>query len=212
MLTPITVAAGLLTVTGLRGSTLSDEQLISAYASGDNAAFDCLLMRYESKVFTYIAYSVRNDEVAQDLFQECFMRIITKLRAGQYADQGKFASWVMRIAHNLIIDHHRRTSAANTLSADDPDSDIFSHADIAPTPTCEQQMTHQQTLDDVRALIRMLPEAQREVVLLRYYNELSFKEIATVTGVSINTALGRMRYALINLRRLAKKYDVSLAS
>lgn len=190
----------------------TDEQLVASYIQGDNTAFDCLLQRYESKVFTYIAYSVRNEEVAQDLFQECFMRIITRLKAGQYTAQGKFASWVMRIAHNLIIDHHRRTSSASLLSADEPDCDVLSRADIAPTPTCEQEMAHAQTLSDVKALIRLLPESQREVVLLRYYDELPFKEIAAITGVSINTALGRMRYALINLRRLAKKYDISLAS
>lgn len=190
---------------------ISDEQLVASYIQGDNVAFDKLLMRYESKVFTYIAYSVRSEEVAQDLFQECFMRIILRLRAGQYTNQGKFASWVMRIAHNLIIDHHRRTSAANILSANESDSDILDSADIAPAPTCEQQLAQDQTLSDVKALIRMLPESQREVVLLRYYEELPFKEIASITGVSINTALGRMRYALINLRRLAKKYDISLA-
>lgn len=189
----------------------TDEQLVDAYMKGSNAAFDTLLKRYESKVFTYIAYSVRNEEVAQDIFQECFMRIITKLQNGQYTDCGKFASWLMRIAHNLIIDHHRHSLTGSVLSADEPDNDVLNNATLAGDDNREKELIEQQTLSDVKALIRLLPLAQREVVLMRYYDELSFKEIAAATGVSINTALGRMRYALINLRRLANKYNVSLA-
>lgn len=192
-------------------SESTDEQLVNAYMEGDNAAFDALLRRYESKVFTYIAYSVRNEEVAQDIFQECFMRIITKLQNGQYTDCGKFASWLMRIAHNLIIDHHRHSLTGSVLSADEPESDVLNNATLVGDDNREKEMIEQQTLSDVRALIRLLPLPQREVVLMRYYNELSFKEIAAATGVSINTALGRMRYALINLRRLANKYNISLA-
>ena len=189
----------------------SDEQLVSSYMSGNDEAFDLLLKRYESKVFTYIAYSVKNTEVAQDLFQECFMRIITKLQQGLYSDRGKFSSWVMRIAHNLIIDHHRRNLTANVLSADEPDSDVLNNISSANEANSETELIDRQTLRDVKALIRMLPENQRQVVLMRYYDELSFKEIAAATDVSINTALGRMRYALINLRRLANKYDISVA-
>lgn len=190
----------------------TDEQLVDAYMKGNNAAFDTLLKRYESKVFTYIAYSVRNEEVAQDIFQECFMRIITKLQNGQYTDCGKFVSWLMRIAHNLIIDHHRHSLTGSVLSADEPDNDVLNNATLTGDNNREREMIEQQTLSDVKALIRLLPLPQREVVLMRYYDELSFKEIAAATGVSINTALGRMRYALINLRRLAHKYNVSLAS
>ena len=189
----------------------SDEQLVSSYMSGNDEAFDLLLKRYESKVFTYIAYSVKNTEVAQDLFQECFMRIITKLQQGLYSDRGKFSSWVMRIAHNLIIDHHRRNLTANVLSADEPDLDVLNNISSANEANSETELIDRQTLRDVKALIRMLPENQRQVVLMRYYDELSFKEIAAATDVSINTALGRMRYALINLRRLANKYDISVA-
>jgi len=189
----------------------TDEQLVSSYLAGNNEAFDALLMRYESKVFTYIAYSVHDEELAQDLFQDCFMKIITKLQNGQYTESGKFASWVMRIAHNLIIDHHRHNAGTTLLSNDETDGELLNNAAIANDSNREQELIDQQTYDDVKQLIAMLPESQREVVRLRFYGELSFKEIAEQTGVSINTALGRMRYALINMRRMAEKYDISLA-
>lgn len=189
----------------------TDEELVRSYITGNNAAFDALLHRYESKVFTYIAYSVRNEELAQDLFQECFIKIITKLQNGQYTENGKFASWVMRIAHNLIIDYHRQNQTRTEISNDEVEVDLFNNASLAVDENREKEMIDQQLLADVKSLIKLLPESQREVVLMRYYDELSFKEIAEKTGVSINTALGRMRYALINLRRLADKYDVSVA-
>ncbi len=189
----------------------TDEQLVRSYIAGNNAAFDALLHRYESKVFTYIAYSVRNEELAQDLFQECFIKIITKLQGGQYTENGKFASWVMRIAHNLIIDYHRQNQTRTEISNDEVEVDLFNNASLAVDENREKEMIDQQLLADVKSLIKLLPESQREVVLMRYYDELSFKEIAEKTGVSINTALGRMRYALINLRRLADKYDVNIA-
>ena len=189
----------------------TDEELVRSYITGNNAAFDALLHRYESKVFTYIAYSVRNEELAQDLFQECFIKIITKLQNGQYTENGKFASWVMRIAHNLIIDYHRQNQIRTEISNDEVEVDLFNNASLAIDENREKEMIDQQLLADVKSLIKLLPESQREVVLMRYYDELSFKEIAEKTGVSINTALGRMRYALINLRRLADKYDVSIA-
>ena len=190
----------------------TDEQLVSSYLQGNNQAFDVLLRRYESKVFTYIAYSVRDEELAQDLFQDCFMKIITKLQNGQYTENGKFASWVMRIAHNLVIDHHRQLQGTTVISNDETEVDLFNNTSVAVDENRERELIDQQTLTDVRSLIKLLPENQREVVLMRFYEELSFKEIAAATGVSINTALGRMRYALINLRRLAHRYDVSLAS
>ena len=189
----------------------TDEELVRSYITGNNAAFDALLHRYESKVFTYIAYSVRNEELAQDLFQECFIKIITKLQNGQYTENGKFASWVMRIAHNLIIDYHRQNQTRTEISNDEVEVDLFNYASLAIDENREKEMIDQQLLADVKSLIKLLPDSQREVVLMRYYDELSFKEIAEKTGVSINTALGRMRYALINLRRLADKYDVSIA-
>ncbi len=190
---------------------LSDEQLVGLYISGNNTAFDVLLKRYESKVFTYIAYSVKNEELAQDLFQDCFMKIILKLKNGQYTENGKFAMWVMRIAHNLIIDHHRQHQNDNVVSNDDSEVDLFNNVSVAVNDNREKELIDLQTLTDVKMLIRLLPATQREVVLMRFYHEKSFKEIAAETGVSINTALGRMRYALINLRRLAREYNVSLA-
>ena len=189
----------------------TDEQLIAAYINGNNSAFDRLLKRYESKVFTYILYSVQDEELAQDLFQDCFIKIITKLQSGQYTENGKFASWVMRIAHNLVIDHHRQRQNTQLLSNDESDVDLFNNASIAIDDNREREMIDTQTMNEVKALIRLLPENQREVVLMRFYKDMSFKEIAEVTNVSINTALGRMRYALINMRKLAKQYDISLA-
>lgn len=189
----------------------TDEQLVNSYLNGNNKAFDIILKRYERKVFTYIAYSVKNEEVAQDLFQDCFMRIITKLHSGLYTENGKFASWVMRIAHNLIIDYHRQNQSNNVISNDESEYDLLNNSAIALDYNKEKEFVDKQLLKDVKALIKKLPDNQREVVLMRFYEELSFKEIAELTGVSINTALGRMRYALINLRRLADKFDVSLA-
>jgi RNA polymerase sigma-70 factor (ECF subfamily) len=194
-----------------RSAEETDEQLIAAYIKGNNTAFDRLLKRYESKVYTYILYSVQDEELAQDLFQDCFMKIITKLQNGQYTENGKFASWVMRIAHNLIIDHHRVRQSTVILSNDDCEGDLFNNASIAVDENREREMIDTQTMNEVKTLIRMLPEAQREVVLMRFYKDLSFKEIAEQTHVSINTALGRMRYALINMRKLAKQYDIHLA-
>jgi len=190
---------------------LTDEQLVRSYLDGDNAAFDALLQRYESKVYAYIVYSVHDEELAQDLFQDCFMRVVSKLQAGQYAENGKFSFWLMRIARNLVIDHHRQDFSESFISNDNTTQDVFAAHALESSSTRESEIIDQQTLREVKQLIEMLPEHQREVVLLRYYDELSFKEIAARTGVSINTALGRMRYALINLRKLAIRYDVGLA-
>lgn len=190
---------------------LSDEELVRSYLKGNNTAFDTLLRRYESKVFTYIAYSVHDEELAQDLFQDCFMRVVSKLQKGQYTENGKFSFWLMRIAHNLIIDHHRQDISDSFVSNDDAQHDVLKGYAVDSAKNKEHELINQQTLTEVKKLIAMLPDSQREVVLMRYYEELSFKEIAKKTGVSINTALGRMRYALINLRKLALRYDISLA-
>ncbi len=189
----------------------TDETLLRLYMEGDNGAFDVLLGRYESKVFTYLIYSVRNQELAEDLFQDAFMRIITTLRNKRYTETGKFSSWVMRIAHNLVIDHFRQNKGENFISNDDENFDVLNDSSVAVDDNIEKQMIDRQTLRDIKALVRMLPEKQREVVLMRFYQDLSFKEIAELTDVSINTALGRMRYALINLRRMANERNISLA-
>ncbi len=191
---------------------LTDEELVSLYIKGNNEAFDVLLNRYESKVFSYIAYSVRNQEVAQDLFQDAFMRVITTLRSGKYTEQQKFSSWLMRITHNLLIDFFRQQKNENTISNDESEIDLLNDVELADDNNREKQMIDQQNLKGLDAIIAMLPENQQEVIRLRYYKELSFKEIADLTNVSINTALGRVRYALINLRKLAIEHNISLAS
>lgn len=183
----------------------TDEQLVVSFRQGNDSAFDELLQRYESKVYSYVFCAVRNEEGANDLFQEVFMRVIATIKSGRYNDMNKFASWLMRITHNQVIDYHRLKNGPQVLSNDDTEVDLFTEASMAVDENRERELIDQQTLSEVKELITLLPSAQREVVLMRFYDELSFKEIAEKTGVSINTALGRMRYALINLRKLAKK-------
>lgn len=189
----------------------ADETLLRLYMEGNSNAFDVLLKRYESKVFTYLLYYVHNQEVAEDLFQDVFVRIITTLRNRKYTENGKFASWVMRIAHNLVIDYFRQDRGDNFISNDETDYDLFVGDSQGLEDSIEQQMIDRQTLKEISDLVSLLPDNQREVVLMRFYQDLSFKEIAEITGVSINTALGRMRYAIINLRKLVLEYNISLA-
>lgn len=191
---------------------LADEELVGLYIKGNNNAFDALLKRYESKVFSYLLYSVKNQELAEDLFQDVFVKMIVRLKNGQYAENGKFSSWMMRIVHNHLIDYYRTSVADKTLSNDATEADLYSKADIALNENREQEMINQQTLKEVRGLITLLPESQREVLLMRVYDELSFKEIAQKTNCSINTALGRMRYAILNLRHMAFERGISMAS
>lgn len=191
---------------------LADEQLVSLYQQGNNNAFDTLLKRYESKVFSYLLYSVKNQELAEDLFQDVFMKIVVRIKNQQYAENGKFSSWMMRIVHNHLIDHYRTCPTDRILSNDESEVDLFNNADLAINENREQEMIDQQTLSEVKHLITLLPEAQREVLLMRIYDELSFKEIAQKTNCSINTALGRMRYAILNLRHMAFEHGISMAS
>ena len=190
--------------------TQTDETLLRLYIDGNNSAFDVLLKRYESKVFTYLLYSVRTQEFAEDLFQDVFIKIITTLRQKKYTEYGKFSSWVMRIAHNLVIDYFRQSKNDNTVSNDEIEFDLFANSSLGLEDSIETQMIDKQTLDEVKGLIGLLPQGQRDVVLMRFYQDLSFKEIADITGVSINTALGRMRYAIINLRKLALENKILL--
>ena len=190
--------------------TQTDEDLLRLYIDGNNSAFDVLLKRYESKVFTYLLYSVRTQELAEDLFQDVFIKIITTLRQKKYTEYGKFSSWVMRIAHNLVIDYFRQSKNDNTVSNDEIEFDLFANSSLGLEDSIETQMIDKQTLDEVKGLIGLLPQGQRDVVLMRFYQDLSFKEIADITGVSINTALGRMRYAIINLRKLAHENKILL--
>lgn len=191
---------------------LSDEELVSLYTKGNNSAFDTLLKRYERKVFSYLLYSVKNQELAEDLFQDVFIKMVVRLKNGQYAENGKFSSWMMRIVHNHLIDYYRTTPTDKIISNDESEVDLFNNADIAVNENREQEMINHQTLKEVKQLISLLPENQREVLMMRVYDELSFKEIAQKTNCSINTALGRMRYAILNLRHMAFERGISMAS
>jgi len=192
--------------------TLTDEQLVRLYAEGNNNAFDILLNRYESKVLTYITYIVQNKEVAEDLFQDTFMRVVTTIRNGKYTEQQKFSSWLMRIAHNIMVDYFRQQKNEKSISNDENEIDLLNDIKLADENNVESMMIKAQNMNGVEAIIKLLPLNQQEIIQLRYYQNLSFKEIAEQLGCSINTALGRTRYALINLRKYAMTYNISLAS
>jgi len=190
--------------------TMTDEQLVGLFSNGNNQAFDVLLNRHKNRVYTYILLIVRNRDLAEDIFQESFMKAIVTIKQGRYVDNGKFYSWVTRIAHNLIIDLFRRERNENTVSNEEfADVDLFNDARLCDE-NVEDELVRSQVFSDVRKLIHHLPENQQEVVRMRYYEDRSFKEIADMTGVSINTALGRMRYAVLNIRRMAEEKDISL--
>lgn len=182
----------------------ADEQLVGMYINGNDTAFDVLMKRYESKVFTYIQYAVKSQEQAEDLFQDVFVRVIMHLRSGKYTETGKFCPLVMRIAHNLLVDYYRKSSDNSFLSSDDEELNILNSTDLAVNENREQEMMQQQLTSEIKYLITQLPASQREVLMMRFYDDLSFKEIADMTNCSINTALGRMRYAIMNLKKMAK--------
>lgn len=189
---------------------MTDEDLVVLYAKGNNTAFDVLLNRYKSSIHSYIYFIVRNKELAEDIFQETFVKVIMTIKQGRYTDTGKFKAWITRIAHNLIIDNYRQERCENTISNDEVEVDLLNNIKLCDG-TVEDRMVRHQVLSDVRKLIKYLPDNQREVLELRYYQDFSFKEIADMTGVSINTALGRMRYAILNLRRMAAEYHIELS-
>ena len=188
---------------------MTDDALVTLYLQGNNTAFDILLNRHQDRLFNYIFFLVRSREVAEDIFQETFVKAITTLQQGRYTNDGKFAAWITRIAHNLVIDQFRIERNENSISNDEAEFDLLNDAKLSEG-TIENRMVNEQVLRDVRALIDELPDCQREVVFMRYYQDLSFKEIADITGVSINTALGRMRYAVLNMRRIAEEKAISL--
>jgi len=193
----------------LKYSSSSDQNLVQAYIKGDHSAIEVLINRHRSKVYTYILLTIKNQQLAEDLFQETFIKVIQSLRSGKYKDNGKFLSWVIRIAHNLVIDHFRKEKQMNAISNDDSEVDLFNSKKLSDS-NIEELIIDGQIKSEIRNLINELPDDQREVVLLRHYGGLSFKEIADQTDVSINTALGRMRYALINLRKLIQEKNLSL--
>ena len=189
---------------------MTDEELALSYTNGSNRAFDILLERNQSKLFSYILFVVRDREQADDLFQETFVKIITKLQERKYTTTGKFGAWIMRIAHNVIMDWYRSKRSDKTVEqGNDNDLSKFSPADLLDL-NVENRYVNDQVMSDVKKIMNLLPATQREVVFMRFYQDLSFKEIAELTNVSINTALGRMRYAILNMRRIAKAHNVVL--
>jgi RNA polymerase sigma-70 factor (ECF subfamily) len=189
---------------------MTDEELVVLYAEGNNSAFDVLLNRHKGSVHSYIYYIVRDRDLTEDIFQETFVKVIMTIKQGRYTENGKFKAWIMRIAHNLIIDNFRQERNENSVSNDEVDIDLFNDSRLCER-TIEDEMVQEQVFDDIKKMIRHLPENQREVLEMRYYQDMSFKEIADLTGVSINTALGRMRYAILNLRRMAEENKIELS-
>lgn len=194
----------------IRLNEMTDEELALSYVRGNNQAFDLLLSRNQSKLFSYILFVVNEQDLANDIFQETFVKVITKLQEGRYIDSGKFSAWIMRIAHNVIMDWYRDNRAKNIVeTSDDNDLSNVTGNDITDF-NIEDRYVNEQVLRDVKKMMNLLPPTQREIVFMRFYQEMSFKEIAETTGVSINTALGRMRYAILNMRRMARKNKLSL--
>ena len=189
-------------------SNLTDQQLVHLYVNGDAEALSALVTRYKDKIYTSIYLLVKDKYLAEDIFQDVFIRVIDTLKGGRYVDEGKFLPWAMRIAHNLCVDHFRKVKRTPTIKTSE-DRDIFESLNFSEAGA-DQRMMNNQSHDKVRKMIDMLPEDQREVIILRHYADLSFKEISQLTNCSINTALGRMRYGRINLRKLMTEKQSAL--
>jgi RNA polymerase sigma-70 factor (ECF subfamily) len=189
---------------------MTDEELVVLYAEGNNSAFDVLLNRHKGSIHSYIYYIVRDRDLTEDIFQETFVKVIMTIKQGRYTENGKFKAWIMRIAHNLIIDNFRQERNENSISNDEVDMDLLNDSRLCER-TIEDEMVQEQVFEDIKKMIRHLPDNQREVLEMRYYQDMSFKEIADLTGVSINTALGRMRYAILNMRRMAEENKIELS-
>lgn len=190
---------------------LTDDQLVQSYAKGNPEAFDVLLQRHQSKLLNYITQHCNNAQLAEDIFQETFVKAIMTLKQGGYTESGKFSAWLIRIAHNLVIDSFRHEKWENMLSTVSDESDPLNRRELAEG-NIEDFMIDDQIKKDVRKIVMSLPDAQREVLVMRFYRNMSFKEIADATSVSINTALGRMRYGLINMRRIAAENNIALVT
>ena len=186
----------------------TDQEIINMYVNGDTNALSTLVMRYKDKIFTSIYLLVKDKYLAEDIFQDVFIRIIDTIRGGRYSDEGKFLPWAMRIAHNMCVDHFRKIKRNPTIKTSD-DKDIFDVLNFSEGGV-DTRIMNEQTSDKVRRMIDMLPEDQREVIILRHYADLSFKEIAALSDCSINTALGRMRYGLLNLRKMLTEKQIAL--
>ena len=190
--------------------TMDDQQLITIYLSGDNKAFETLLLRHKNRIFRFILMKIKDRDLADDIFQETFVKIINTLQLGKYNEEGKFLPWAMRIAHNLIIDHFRKTSKVRMISESSSFSDDYSIFNVLSTgeENTLETMTRTELETQMVDLIDHLPETQREIIQMRIFQDLSFKDIAEMENISINTALGRMRYALMNLRKLIDKHQL----
>ena len=188
---------------------MTDEELAIMYVDGDNKAFDLLLSRNQEKLFTYILFVVRDREMANDMFQETFFKVVSRLQQGKYIANGKFSAWLMRIAHNVNMDWYRQQRAQNIVDAP-KENDLSNVGSTLLESSREGELVNNQVMEDVRRMMSHLPASQREVVFMRFYQQMSFKEIAEATGVSINTALGRMRYAILNLRRMTREHQLTL--
>ena len=190
-------------------SVLSDQELVKNYLNGDNTSFEILLMRHKSRVFAFIMSKIRNKDLSEDIFQDTFIKVINSLQRGKYNEEGKFLPWMMRIAHNLVIDHFRKESKMKNIRPTDEFNifDVISNGNRVQ----DEEMIRKRVHADLNKLIQDLPEDQMEVLRMRYFEDMSFKKISEITGVSINTALGRMRYALINLRNLTKQKNIDLS-
>lgn len=188
---------------------LTDRELVQAYANNDNEAFDELLRRHQDKVYSYIYHVVKNKELVDDLFQETFVKAIMTIKQGGYTEHGKFSAWLIRIAHNLVIDSFRHEKWENMISSAEDESDPLNRRELSEG-NIEDFMINDQIKKDIRKIVMSLPDAQREVLVMRFYRNMSFKEIADATSVSINTALGRMRYGIMNMRRIAAENNIAL--
>ena len=191
--------------------TLSEKELVKSFINGDHSSLQILIERHQNRLYSYIFLLVKDKQLADDIFQDTYVKVINTLRRGAYNDEGKFIQWVMRIAHNLVIDHFRKSKKVPTVDNSYNDFDVFDTVKFTD-PSIEEQLVHDQIHTDVRKLLEFLPEEQREVLYLRCYSGLSFKDIAEQTDVSINTALGRMRYAIINMRKIIEENKVILTS
>ncbi|MAW20829.1 MAG: RNA polymerase subunit sigma-24 [Flavobacteriales bacterium] len=193
----------------LSSSVISDQELVRDYINGDNSSFEILLTRHKSRVFSFIMSKIKNRDITEDIFQDTFIKVINSLQRGRYNEEGKFLPWMMRIAHNLVIDHFRKEAKMKRVRPTD-DFNIFDVINDG-SRNQEEDMIRKRVHSDLNRLIKELPEDQMEVLRMRYFEDMSFKKISEITGVSINTALGRMRYALINLRKLSEQKNVDLA-
>ncbi len=190
----------------MRADQKSDFELVKEFIEGKDSSIEILINRHKDRVLTYILLLVKNEELAKDIFQDTFIKVVNSLRKNRYKDEGRFVSWVLRIAHNLVIDHFRKEKNLRTISNDEGEVDLFNSTKYADL-TIEEEMAKKQVHGNVRQLVEKLPYEQRQVVVMRHYMGMSFKEISQHTQVSINTALGRMRYALINMRKMIEDQE-----